>query len=496
MQTKRVTSLLLILAMLLPAAACQKKPDPAPSDTSAPAVTSASPADEATTELLRENTPDNLPADLDFKGTKMRFATRDTQIAYKEIICDPTGDIVDDAISDRNRMVEERLGITIEATAVHADPAAFLNTVKNSILSDSDDYDIIAGIQYATLPLALQNCYYNLKDAKYIDLEQPWWWNEYIDEIQIGDEALFFLNGDISLCGIYQMSAIFFNKRLLKDIGTDYDDLYKLVLDGEWTYDKLIELSEKAYNDVNGDGVRDDKDVYGFLARTNTEPDHFTYTSGIRLSTRNEKGYPVLNVNTETFINYMEKLYNLYYANDGIFVTADENLMKTKFANGTSLFLINRFVALSALRDMQDDYGIIPFPKLNAEQKNYQALLHDVTTIYSVPINAQRTDVSFATLEAMCAQNYRTVIPAFYETALKVKYQSDSTAGIIIDMIKAGAHTDFVYAYNYALGGAGLMCRSMITAKSLDFASSWEKIAPQAEKGLEDLIAAFEKADK
>lgn len=495
MQTKRFLSLILAALMLLPAAACQKAPADKAPETSAPAGTTA-PADETTTELLRENTPDSLPDGLDFKGAKMRFATRDTALAYKEVVSDASGDIVDDALHDRNRLVEERLGIKIEATAIHADPPTFLNTVKNSILGSSDDYDIIAGIQYASLPLALQNCYYNLKDAEYIDLEQPWWWNDYINELKIGQDALFFLNGDISLCGIYQMSAIFFNKRLLRDLGHDYNDLYKTVLDGKWTYDEFLSLAESAYNDVNGDGARDDKDVYGFLARTNTEPDHFTYTSGIRLSTRDEKGYPVLNVNTEEYVNYLNLLYKVYYGNDGIFITSDENLMKNKFKNGTSLFLVNRFVALTSLRDMEDEYGIIPFPKYSADQKEYQALLHDVTTIYSVPICAQQKGAALATLEAMCAQNYRTVIPAFYETALKVKYQSDSTAGTVIDMIKAGAHTDFVYAYNYALGGAGMICRSLISSKSTDFASTWEKVAPVAEKGLEDLIRAFDGAEK
>ena len=65
-----------------------------------------------------------------------------------------------------------------------------------------------------------------------------------------------------------------------------------------------------------------------------------------------------------------------------------------------------------------------------------------------------------------------------------------------IDMIKAGAHTDIVYAYNYALGGAGMICRSLIASKSTDFASTWEKVAPVAEKGLEDLIRAFDGAEK
>ncbi len=448
------------------------------------------------TELLRENTPDNLPDGIDYKGATAKIALRDTTDAISEFFSEETGEVTDDALYERNLLVEERFNVKLAPSVVLTDPTQMMNQVKTAILAATGDYDIVAGVQWRSLPLALEGCYVNLKDAKYIDLEQPWWWNEYIDELKVGPNAFFFLNGDISIVSIKQMSAIFFNKRLLDDIGMKHDELYNVVLEGKWTYDKLTELSNKAYKDVNGDGKKDEGDVIGMLFRTGTEPDHFTYTAGNKMYTRDANGYPKLNVSTEYFINYMNKLLDVYYNQPGSLVTADEGLMRTKFAEGTELFLINRFVSVSALREMEDEYGIVPFPKYLDTQENYQALVHDSTCIYSVAIDAKDLDMSFALLEAMSAQNYRTVIPAFYETALKVKYQSDSTAGLVIDIIKSNAHTDFVYAYNYALNGAGLICRKMIAANSTDFASYWAAAQPGAETGLADLIKAFDSTVK
>ena len=65
-----------------------------------------------------------------------------------------------------------------------------------------------------------------------------------------------------------------------------------------------------------------------------------------------------------------------------------------------------------------------------------------------------------------------------------------------MDIIKNNAHTDFCYAYNYALNGAGLMCRTLVAAKSADLSSQWASKKAGAEQGLKDLIAQYEKVVK
>ncbi|HPT85757.1 MAG TPA: hypothetical protein PK778_07150 [Bacillota bacterium] len=453
----------------------------------------ASDIDE-TSEIPRELTPDSLPDDLDFNGMTIRISGCDVDKNVQEIDPELTGDIVDDAVYNRNRMVEGRLNIKFQAT-FHGDPSNHGNILRNSITSDSDDFDIVAGAQWIVLPQALEGMYRNLNDSRYIDLEQPWWWENYINELKIGKTRTFFLNGDVSLSSIYNMSCIFFNKKIIKDLGTQPEEIYALVLDGKWTYDVFAEYCRRAYMDVNGDTKRDENDIYGCMVRTSTEPDHFVYTAGNVMCTRDSDGIPSLNVMTEYFANYMQTLYDLYYNNVGVYVTPDETLMRTRFGNGGTLFLINRFISCTHLRDSKEEYGIIPFPKYGESQKEYGALVHDSSNIYCIPVTCRSFDEASATLEAMCAQNYRTVIPAFYEMALKVKYTRDNTAGIIIDLIKNSAKTDFVYAYNYALNNAGLICRTLLGSKKYDVASEWARIQKGAEKGLQDIIEMYSRLE-
>lgn len=489
---KRFIAASLLLALLVAAfSACAGSE--APVDQTIESDTSSNSAE--TTEMPRELTPDSLPDDLDFDGMTVRISSRDVDINVQEISPELTGDIVDDAVYSRNRMVEERLNITIEAIFRGADSTQHGQILRNSITAGSDDFDIVSGSQWIVLPQALEGMYMNLNHSNYIDLSQPWWWQHYIDELKIGKTKTFFLNGDLSLTSIQNMSCIFFNKKMIDDLGTPPDDMYKLVLDGKWTYDELGKYAKMAYRDINGDSTRDENDIYGFMARTSTEPDHFVYTAGNVMCTRDEDGIPSLNVLTDYFVGYMQTLYNLYYNNEGVYVTPDESLMRSRFAEGGTLFLINRFISCNYLRDMKDEYGIIPFPKYTEQQKSYEALVHDSATVYCIPVTCQQFDEATATLELLCAQSYRTVIPAYYEMALKVKYARDSTAAVTIDMIKSVARTDFIYAYNYALNNAGLICRTLLGNKSADVASEWARVQKGAEKGLQDIIEMYSKLE-
>lgn len=115
--------------------------------------------------------------------------------------------------------------------------------------------------------------------------------------------------------------------------------------------------------------------------------------------------------------------------------------------------------------------------------------------MYCIPVTTQIFDEATATLEALCTQSYRTVIPVYYDMALKVKYTRDNTAATIIDMIKNAAQTDFAYAYNYALNNAGLICRTMLGNKNYNVASEWARVQKGAEKGLKDIIELYHQLD-
>jgi len=144
------------------------------------------------------------------------------------------------------------------------------------------------------------------------------------------------------------------------------------------------------------------------------------------------------------------------------------------------------------LRDMKDDFGMIPYPKFDEEQEQYRSLVHDAASIGAVNASSVNIDMTGAILEAMCAETYRSVTPVWYETATKIKYSRDDVSSQMIDLIHDTITTNFIYAYNYALNGIGMIYRDLVTGQSSDYTSSVEKLRRGAERELEELYEAFE----
>jgi hypothetical protein len=307
----------------------------------------------------------------------------------------------------------------------------------------------------------------------------------------IGDNRIYFLTGDISLTFIRQMSCVYFNKKLYTDYFGDPDEMYKTVLDGKWTLDKLSDMSKGMYKDLNGDGKYDDGDQYasGLLAANLT--DHFMFDAGIKITQRDENDLPYFIMNNERTASFTDKLYQLYYVNEGSRIfppTNDSNniTIPQKFMRDELLFDFGWFYVSELLRNMDTDYGIIPFPKYDESQSSYLSLAHDIVPVYCIPVTCEKMEAAGAVLEFMAFESYKSVLPAYFEVALKLKYTRDATedAFTIIDMIHDNCTTDFAYIYTFALNSIGHIMRETMAAKTADFTSKYEKIEAKAQISL------------
>ena len=79
------------------------------------------------------------------------------------------------------------------------------------------------------------------------------------------DNKLFMLMSDITLRDKNATSCVLFNKT----VATNYNlgDLYTLPVGDSWTWDKMIEISKGVSGDANGDGVLDENDNWGMMAK-------------------------------------------------------------------------------------------------------------------------------------------------------------------------------------------------------------------------------------
>ena len=137
---------------------------------------------------------------------------------------------------------------------------------------------------------------------------------------------------------------------------------------------------------------------------------------------------------------------------------------------------------------MTDDYGIIPFPKYQAEME-YSASVQDNVALYMVPrtVAEDRREAVSATLECMASESSITVLPAFYESALKGRYTKDPVSAQMVDIIHDAACTDFVYVYTYNLSKLGTIMRAIMSDPSSNFTSLYQERVNNASEMLRQI---------
>ncbi len=488
MKKRILTASLTLLMLLVPLlSSCGEARPETPAETQQ-AVTEAETTTEET-ELLPA-----LPDDLDMGGETVTFlnCTYVASDAYILAVAEATGDVVQDAVYERNLAVKTRFDC--EFDFITKTSGELMTYIQKSVLSGADDFDAVSGIQFRVIQLLADGCFMNMADAPYIDLSMPWWANDYNREMMVSDKGVYFLSGDITLGHLGRLSCIYANKRIWDAINGSTDVLYGTVTDGAWTIEALDKASEAAYSDLNGNGKADLGDQFGCLSDITSRTDHFTYDAGLRCTKRDADGRPVLIFNNERTAAFAEWIHHFLVQSDYVFIddASDAHLVEI-FKSGEALFSLGFFHQAEMLRDMADDYAIIPYPKYDESQDSYLALVHDHSIVFSLPVTCTIFDEISAILEAMAYEGYRTVTPAFFEIALKNKYARDSgeVPIRILDDIRAHSTTDFAYVYNYALNGIALLMRQITRSASPDFASKYAEAEPAAQTKLDELVAVL-----
>ncbi|MDD6265986.1 MAG: hypothetical protein PUB34_06795 [Clostridia bacterium] len=437
---------------------------------------------------------DNLPTDLDFKGEQVNLFYWGSEFVDWELTSDgTTGDIVDKSINARNDTVEARLGVKMNYIKGEVPAEVFMPTVRDEITSGSTDYDLIAGVQCTAGPVAAAGVFLDLQDAKYIDYNQPYWSDDYNQALSVNSKR-FMIGGDISLTTTGWASCMTFDLELFRSLFGSEDDFYQEVADGKWTLDRFAEKCKLCYSDLNGNGQKDASDRYGFgIGGTTSTIDQFNFSAGVTYSKRDENNVPVLDVKNERTIEFVEKFYNIVYNNEGVLHYTNDTA-ETVTDNMSSVFEGATLDSIKEKRGEENDFGVIPMPKLNDNQSKYHSWISDNTVVYSVPISepADRVDMATAVLECMASETYRQCLPQYYEKALKSKYVRDSWSAKMLDLIHDGETTDFVVCYSLSLGEIGGMMRSIIGYGEPNIVSWYDAKSSMVETKLKELFEVFE----
>lgn len=492
---KKWISFLLALAIVAPmAAACSDKP----SETADTPKTTQTANGETVTqpEETTQKYLDSMPETMDFGGETIRFIVEEGsngKLSERSIVAEEdAADVVDAAVYLRNLTVSERLNIKIElieSIMFSGLPAK----VRPSILAGADDYDIIGTYQYYGIVMAPEGLMLNLNKLEHNDFTREYWASQYIENMSYKG-IRYWATGDLSLRYIGGMYVSYVNSRLWNDYFGG-ENIYSLVTDGKWTLDNLYAYAEQTHIDLNGDGVPDAKDQFGFIINVQDPIEGVLAGSNIKFSELDDNGTPYITLNNERTLDFYDKVYNLLYNNEGSFIaTADDSVTSMKmFSEGNTLCTVNKLYQSEVyLREMDDDFYILPVPKLDEAQEHYNTTLHDGVTLFGVPITNSKLEATSATLEALASESFRQVAPAYYETALKVKYARDTESALMIDLIRENVSADFVFLFSHSVADIAHLFRNQLSSKSQNLASQLKKLEKSWTKALEKLLIKLE----
>ncbi len=454
-------------------------------------------SDETTAELPEEERS-GVPDDLSLEGETIRiwYTTNSVSAAETYVDLNPeiTGDTVDDATFNMNRSVEEKLGCTLEFYNSGVLTAYTGQEVQKFVMADDDTYDLFHVVQWNGAKLANEGYYYNMADAPYISYDKPWWDTKYMQEMTIGLDHVYLLSGDFGIDRTRCLNCVFFNKNMYEDFYKNADALYDEVRNGTWTWDRLREICAEVYSDLNNDGTVSRDDRLGICINNYSNIDGFFYGSGSKSTGRDKNDIPVYTLNNDRTVSVMQDMYSLVFESEGILCTSSqysedvEN--RNHFISGKSMFLPGFFYTADTMRDMKDDYGIIPFPKYETEQDGYYSNTHDILRVMVVPITCKQVDSVAAVLEEMAFVGYNNLVPAYYDTVMKGKYSRDTASAEMIDIIHDNCVSEI--AQVMLPSGLGYLPRQMIMGKSPDFASLYASSIEGAQTALDDFVASYE----
>lgn len=487
---KRILSFILIFAMLIPACAQGSTEE----TTAAPSETTAAPVTEPITEPVETEDPatvDDLPADLDFGGKTFTMFTRQLSSFHYEINkAETIGEQLNDALYQRGRDVEERLGLVIDEII---SPNNDVTAAKSAIFAGDDTYKMITVRCVHAVEWASNDLAYNWEDVDHIDLTKEYW----IDSI---NQNLTFNNKTYTAAGAYNLSSmdfthvLLFNKKMITDL--ELESPYELVMNGQWTFEKLQELGVAAYADRNGDGTMTiEADRFGMLIGAKHASPCFWIAAGQESIRKDENDIPQFTMAADdSFLEVLTDIYELMWDGGFWYQTTTASYtdeMIANFSQGNSLFMYSTFYYIKQYRDMDADFGILPYPKYTEEQQQYYSRIEgcDLPLIPSC-LSQEDADMTGAFLEAMSSYSRKNTVAVYYEVYLKTKMARDSDSADMLDLIFANRVFDL---------GDTIWCPnvrdafifSMFQANNRNFTSMMKKSTNAVQKAIDSILVGF-----
>ncbi len=410
-----------------------------------------------------------------------------------------SSDVVEVAVYKRNLAVSERFNCSIQLIPIYFGDE-ISKTISRYVTSGEDVFDLASCHAIEMGNATIADNFLNWYDIPNVDFTKPWWSASNIETLTHNGVCLSAI-GDAAVSAIGATYCVFYNKKLGAD--NDLPDMYEIVRNGEWTIDKAVELSKDLYDDLNQDGKVDNEDLFGYTSDPQSNINAYLWAfdnpifkkngDALEFVYKTEKVPAIIEKLVDSFTLYDGTRSDVAYQND--YDHYSHGYSRDMFKDGRSVFA-NGYVnmSLSHFRDLEDEFAILPYPKWDEAQENYATMADGYHEVMAVPLTAQNLERVGTITEALCAESYKTLIPAYYDKALKVKGARDADSVEMIDMLVNSRVFDFGYLYD-GWKGCSFFMQNLFGSGDSNFESYWQKQEKTVTKHYNEVIEYFENYD-
>ncbi len=413
------------------------------------------------------------------------------------------GNLVNDAVIERNITVEELLGVKLEFTPCDVGIYEIAGDIRKLTQSGTDEFDLAINSIFGFSELVIEGNFRNVLDSDCeFDFDRNYWYKEFMDDLRLMDGYQYILAGDYFIDVMRSAHLLLVNKDMYQDYyHTSADELYDVVSNYEWTFEKLNTVCTGLYADLNHTNEVDDGDQFGFQTASawgGAIP--FMISGNPTYISRDDDGVPSIAIHEGERANLLASEMTKIFSNESTYIgIANVADLLLSFTQNECLVLgYQRLGSLEdpILRSMEGDAAVLPYPMLFATDKKYTTSTHDTTAMGAILTTSTDLEFISTVTEVLCRETASILMPKYYKESLQVQCVDDEKAAAMIDIIHDNFGQSFILAYNNALGGMILQSFTTCIQEKREFSAVFASQAKRINKNLTNKIRQFERKNQ
>ena len=384
-------------------------------------------------------------------------------------------DAISYAVYQRNSLIESEYNCKIRQVSSNGSQIEHLTAAY----ANGDGYDLTIITAKPAAQAATRNLLRNIKDMRYVDLTNPSFDQNSINELSVGNK-LYFLSGDMNvstleIAGLSVVNMEFYEKLQdsiieLFDEDPTYANVYNLVNSQKWTIETMMKIATMANVDFDtSDGsdlsVIDKGDTIGYHQYFYSTLWYF-YSSGGRITAKNEEGVPELTIQTPKNQTLADYLYD--HLNHVISVPwiphANSATLNSNFLTGKVLFMDCALfeVRMEIYPNAEFEYGVLPCP-LYEEGGEYHsvAYFNNWAHLWAIPSMTANEEYAERMLQIMAVYSSLkdSTMHAYYDRTVYLNAAPDNGSRQVMDIIRQSIVYDIALLYDW--GGLEKMLENL-----------------------------------